>query len=52
MSFIEKYIFSLLLAPVSLSFESAINECASSVNRTSGISPSYPFFLNNLLPIS
>ena len=45
MSFIEKYIFSLLLAPVSLSFESTENECASSVNNTSGISPSYPFYL-------
>ena len=38
-SFIEKYIFSLLLAPVDLSFESTVNECASSVNNTYGITP-------------
>ena len=38
-SFIEKYIFSLPLAPVSLFFESTGKECASSVNNTSGIIP-------------
>ena len=34
--------------PVSLSFESTENECASSVNKTSGSSPSYPFSLRYL----